>query len=166
MIARAEQITTTSRDDEIATAKLERRQVCVERDQRASSLGAIKLVAERFFSRAARVGVSLAESAERGAAAKANVVVAEGSAGQRIADANVSIEVRERQNGGGVALVALDDDGEPEAKLAQPDGRWVDVDAEDRSGDDVATDRAHRSLVAALRANRRDTLERVNEKRP
>jgi hypothetical protein len=166
VISRAKQIATTTCYDEIATAKLERCQVCVEREQRASSLRAIELVAERLFSRAARVGVSLAESPERGAAAKANVVVAEGSAGQRIADANVSIEVGERQNGVGVALVALDDDGKPEPKLAQPDGRWVDVDPEDRSGDDVATDRAHRSIVATCRANRRHPLERMNEKRP
>ena len=65
--------------------------------------------------------------------------VAEGSRAERIANANVPIEIGERWNAERIALLVLDDDGEPEAELTEPHRCGIDVDAEDRSCEKRAT---------------------------
>jgi hypothetical protein len=84
---------------------------------------------------------------------------------ERVADAHVVVEVRERRDGHRVHLVALDDDREPQPQLAQPHCRRVHVHAEDGAREHVAAHRRHGARVAACAEQPGDALERVHEER-
>src|SRR5690242_20571302 len=96
----------------------------------------------------------MTQTRERRPSAQRQVAFAERTARQGVTNADVTIEVRKWHHASWIGLVALDHDGQPEAKFAEPNGRWIDVDAEDRPREDVAPDLAHRSFVAEPRANR------------
>ncbi len=83
--------------------------------------------------------------------------------GERVADADVVVEVGERGDGVRVGDVAFDDDGEPEAELAEPDGRAVDVDAEDGAGEDGLTAVGEGARVVARGEEVGEALEGVDE---
>jgi hypothetical protein len=61
---------------------------------------------------------------------------AECASGKGVADPHISIEVGERENPNRVGFFSLDDDGEPETKLAQPNSCWIDIHSEDRPRQD------------------------------
>src|SRR5207248_2462220 len=61
-------------------------------------------------------------------------------ADQRVTNAHVAIEVRQRRDTLRLGLVALDHDGQPETQLAEPDRRGTTVDTENRTRQDVASE--------------------------
>ncbi len=77
----------------------------------------------------------------------------------------MAIEIRQRLHGHRIVVRALDDDREPEAELAQPHRRGVDVHAEDRPREEVAPERHRRARVARARQERGERIERVHEER-
>ena len=90
-------------------------------------------------------------------------VVAEGVVTERVANADVVVEIGERSDIGGVGGVVIDDDGEPEAKFAEPDGHRSDIDAEDRVCENVAADDRGGAGIAELCAEDGETFEGGDE---
>ncbi len=125
---------------------------------------AVERALEGMFPRTARAGVSFAElgEARTSGCPRANGGI-ERIAGEGVANADMSIEVGEWGDEHWVADVAIDDDGQPESELAEPDGGRVDVDAEDRLREHVASDLPHRARVAEFGAERGKLLEDVDE---
>jgi hypothetical protein len=79
--------------------------------------------------------VALAQAGEGAGAGRREL---EASAGERIAHADVVIEIGEWGNAVGVCGRAFDDHGEPEAQLAEPDRHGLAVDAEDGAREQVS----------------------------
>jgi hypothetical protein len=127
-------------------------------------LGPVELALERALPRAGSTSVAPAQARDARAAGH-DGRVAERASAERIADANVAIQIRQWRNAQRVRLVVLDHDREPEAQLAEPHGRGVDVDAEDRSGEEGAADRDRAAYVSAAGEQTRQLLEGVHEKR-
>src|SRR3954468_21334612 len=75
----------------------------------------------------------------------------------------MAIEVRQWSYAHWVGLFALDNDREPESELTQPDGHRIQIDAEDRRRENPAPDIRDRVRFAEPMAERRDSLQHVNQ---
>src|SRR6185437_10941710 len=158
-----EQIAATSCDDQIAATLSHELELAVEHRDGARAFGALERSGERDLANAGCTTVSLAKMSERRRRAGVHVALGERPAGQRVTDADIAIEVGKRYDGGWIALGAFDDDGEPETKLREPHRGRVDVDAEDRAREHVATDGGEVASIAELNTQFGETLERVHE---
>ena len=110
-----------------------------------------------MFACAGASGVAVAEFGDaRGFDA---CVLIERIIAQCVADADMVIEVGEWGDVGECGGVVVDDDGEPESEFAEPDRHRSDIDAEDRVGEDVASDFGDGAGVTQLSAEGGQFLE-------
>jgi hypothetical protein len=123
---------------------------------------AIKGGGERVFSGAGGSGVALAQLRH---AFRARRRVTEVSAGERVADPDVVIQVRQWWDVGDPRFRALDDDGEPESQFAEPDGHRVAIDPEDAFRQDIAANHVEWAEVSGARFDAGECFEGVYEKR-
>ena len=126
--------------------------------------GAVERASQRTLADTVRSRVPQAQGCE--ARTVGDCSVAEAESGECVSFAHVAVEIGQGREPHGVVAVVLHHDGEPEAKLAEPDRRGIDVDAEDRAGEHVATHGDQRAHVPPCDAERRDRLERVHEECP
>ena len=87
------------------------------------------------------------------------------AAGKRVADPNVAVQIRQRHDLHRVALGIQNRSREPEPELAEPDCRWIDIYAEDRASEDLASYNVDRSQISVVNAKRRQPFHAVHEKR-
>jgi hypothetical protein len=125
------------------------------------TFGAFEGATQRVFARTVGAGVALSHAGESASAVRH--LVAERVAGERVTYSDVAIEIWEGRDEQWVGDLAFDDDGQPESELAQPDGGGIDVDAEDRSGEQFASQFPNLSGVAESAAEGGEFFEDVDE---
>ncbi len=166
LVAIAEQVAPTVRDEYVAPFRRDGAELVADRCDNVCTLGALEPAQAGRLAMSRRASVTLAKSAQLFAVARNDLGRPERATGEGITRANVSVEIRQRRDGEGVVHLALDHHRQPEPQLAEPDRCRVDVHAENRAREDVATDRAEVAAVAKRRPQRRDPLERVHEEGP
>ena len=162
--ARREQVARPHGAEEVAPAHGDRVALALGHHDRRATLLPVECARERPFARAGRTRIPAAQARERRRRGDHERLV-EGGTGERVAHPNVPVQVRQRRHGERIALAGVDDHGEPEAQLAQPDGGGVDVHAEDRACEHVAAAAADGSLVPGGAGEIGDSFEQVHEKR-
>ena len=131
--------------------------------EREGALAPLQRALQRSLARSSRPRVAVTHARD-GAAARAAQLL-ECVAGQRVANADVPVEVGERSHTHPARLLALDHHGEPEAQLAEPHGGRIHVDAEDRTSEQLASQ--YRGLPGVARASLQsgERFQRVDEER-
>ena len=117
----AEQIRPTSSEQALAPRPGECGERTINRRQRAPAFLLSERAAQRCLSRAGGAHIALPEPHERGARTDEGRSLDERLARERISDANIAIEVRQRRNSSHPRLVVLDHDRQPESQFTQPD---------------------------------------------
>jgi hypothetical protein len=82
---------------------------------------------------------------------------------ERIADADVPIEVRERNNPHWISVGTFDNDRQPQAELAQPDGHGTVVNTKNRSAEHAATQLTERPALAVFGSQNRQSFQRMHQ---
>src|SRR6266581_5183581 len=83
------------------------------------------------FAGPGRSHVSAAKAGQPATARNAAAIVESGTS-ERISDADVPVEIRQRRDSHWIWLVALDDNRQPQAQLAEPHRHRIEIDAEYR----------------------------------
>ncbi len=161
----AEQVAAAEHGDHIAPLGAVPPRRRIEQRERQRAFRALERAVQRALAYAGRARVSLAQHADRRAAAHGHALARERGTRQRVAHPDVAIEIRERGHGERIALAALDHHREPEPELAEPHRGRIQVHAEDRARQELTADRRDRPFVAEPLGERRHRFERVHEER-
>src|SRR4051812_37468611 len=127
----AKEVARPQRHQEITALSSKRGELAIDGVEGEPALFPIEKPDERLLSPSRCPRVSLTESPERNGALRQRRKIDIGR--ERIAHANVVIEIGERLYPQRIRDVGFDNDGEPEAQLAEPDSCWILVDAENRA---------------------------------
>ena len=134
-----------------------------DRENSALPLGDVKRGRQRALARSARAHVAQPQRRKTGAIRDDGV--REGVTRECVPFAHVPVEVRQRREAHRIVAVVLYDHREPESQLAEPDCGGVDVHAEDRPREHLASHHTGCATVAAGDAQCCDRLQRVHEER-
>ena len=113
------------------------------------ALEPVKSARQRELSRPGGSHVSSAKTRQFATTSYGASIVECGSA-ERVANADVPIEIRQRRNPHWIWLVTLDDYREPETELAQPHRHRIEVDAEDGRRQNATANLGERSGLTTL----------------
>lgn len=163
--ALAEERGRAKRGQQIAAAMVYERDRRVQLRQGSRALLPRQFARQRGLAAACGARVSLAQPphARRAGMQRPRLTV-ERIARERVAHADVEIQIRQRGHAARVRLVAVYENRQPQAQLAQPHGCGVRVHPENSAGEHGAAHGHFAALVAVEQQEPRNALEHAHEK--